>query len=486
MNTSSQSALNGLVPEIVFGIFSQISKIPRESKHEEKIRSWVKEFATDNNVDYKEDSVGNLLLYGQASAGCEDYPGIILQGHLDMVAQKVLSSNHDFSRDPIPIIVEKDYITADGTTLGADNGIGVAMALAALIDPTLKHGPLEVLLTVDEETGLTGAFGLESGFFSHKYLFNLDSEDQGKITISSAGGGDTILTLPLTRRAFDGHRGYNLYLKGLIGGHSGVDIHLPRKNAIQLLVEGFEFLSKDIPLIISYISGGTAHNAIPRDASAEILIPNAEVASFQMNYENWKTTLETYKNDEPSLKVSVTETQVQEGVENSSEVINLLKELPHGVVSYSNSIPDLVETSNNLAVITTASDTMEIKLSTRSSVNVELDRVRQKIRAIAEGAKATVDQGPAYPGWEPDLESPFLHLVHKVYEKEYGKKVEFKAIHGGLETGLFKGIDPELHCVSVGPDIKDPHSPSERVYISSVEVLWRVVRSVLQEIESLK
>jgi dipeptidase D len=251
------------------------------------------------------------------------------------------------------------------------------------------------------------------------------------------------------------------------------------------LVEGFEFLSRDISLIISYLSGGTAHNAIPRDASAEILVPNAEVASFQMNYEDGKERLETYKKHEPSLQVSVTETQVQEGIENSYEVINLLKELPHGVVSYSKSIPDLVETSNNLAVITTASDTMEIMLSTRSSVNAELDRVRQEIRAVAEGAEATVDQGPAYPGWEPDLESPFLHLVHKVYEKEYGKKVEFKAIHGGLETGLFKGIDPELHCVSVGPDIKDPHSPSERVYISSVQLVWRVLRSILQEINSL-
>ena len=486
MNKYRQSPLDGLEPQIVFEIFSQISEIPRESKHEEKIRSWVKEFAIENKIDYKEDSIGNLLLYGKASEGCEDYPGIILQGHLDMVAQKESSSNHNFRVDPIPILVENDYITADGTTLGADNGIGVAMALAALIDPTFEHGPLEVLLTVDEETGLTGAFGIESGFFSHKYLFNLDSEDQGKITISSAGGGDTRITLPLTRKAFDGYRGYNLYLKGLIGGHSGVDIHLPRKNAIQLLVEGLQYLSKDIQFIISYISGGTAHNAIPRDASAEVMVPNADVASFQMNFETWKQKLKSYKSVEPSLKVSVTETQVQEGIENSNAVINLLQKLPHGVISYSKSLPDLVETSNNLAVITTASDVVEIKLSTRSSVNTELDRIRQEIRAIAEKAKATVDQGPAYPGWEPDLESPFLHLVHKVYEKEYKKKVGFKAIHGGLETGLFKGIDPELHCVSIGPDIKDPHSPSERVYISSVEMIWRVVKSVLTEIVKLK
>ena len=485
MNSSHQSALDGLEPKIIFEIFSQISKIPRESKHEEKIRAWVKEFSTKNKIEYKEDSVGNLLLYGQASAGCEDYPGVILQGHLDMVAQKEPSSKHDFAKDPIPILVEEDYITADGTTLGADNGIGVAMALAALIDPTLKHGPLEVLLTVDEETGLTGAFGLESGFFSHKLLFNLDSEDQGKITISSAGGGDTKITLPLTRKTFDGHRGYNIYLKGLIGGHSGVDIHLPRKNAIKLLVEGFSSLSKGINLIISYISGGTAHNAIPRDASVEILVSNADVAALQMNYEKWKQKLEAYRSDEPSLKVSLTETQVHQGIENSLEVIKLLEKMPHGVTSFSKSIPDLVEKSNNLAVITTESDAVEIKLSTRSSVNSELGRVRQEIRSIAEAANATVDQGPAYPGWEPDLESPFLHLVHKVYEKEYGKKVEFKAIHGGLETGLFKGIDPELHCVSIGPDIKDPHSPSERVYISSVELLWRVVRSVLQEVKSL-
>ncbi len=485
MSTSHQSVLDGLEPKIIWNIFSQISKIPRKSKQEEKIRSWVKEWATKNGIKFKEDSIGNLLLYTKASAGCDDFPGVILQGHLDMVAQKESSSSHDFDTDPIPVKIEKDYITADGTTLGADNGIGVAMALASLIDPTLQHGPLEVLLTIDEETGLTGAFGLEPGFFSHKYLFNLDSEDEGEITISSAGGGDTRITLPLTRKAFDGYTGFNIYVKGLIGGHSGIDIHLPRKNAIQLLVEGLDILGKDIKLIFSYISGGTAHNAIPRDASAEILVLNVEVASFQMNYENWKEILETNKSHEPSLKVLLTETQVHEGIENSSEVIKLLKKLPHGVVSYSKTISDLVETSNNLAVITTASDTMEIKISTRSSINSELDRVRQEIQDITKGTKAIVNQGPAYPGWEPDLESPFLHLVQKVYEKEYGKKVELKAIHAGLETGLFKGIDPELHCVSIGPEIKGPHSPSERVYISSVEMIWRVVKSVLSEINSL-
>ncbi len=485
MSTLHQSALDGLEPKIIWDLFDQISKIPRRSKHEGKIRSWVKTWANENQIDFKEDSIGNLLLRAEPSVGCEDFPGVILQGHLDMVAQKETSSTHDFDTDPIPVQIEKDYVTANGTTLGADNGIGVAMALASLIDPTLQHGPLEVLLTVDEETGLTGAFGLERGFFSHNFLFNLDSEDEGEITISSAGGGDTKITLPLTRKTFDGYTGFNIYLKGLIGGHSGVDIHLPRENAIKLLVEGLDILSKDIKLIFSYISGGTAHNAIPRDASAEILIPNAEVASFQMNYENWKEKLEKYMSQEPSLKVLLTETQVHEGIKNSLEVLRLLKNLPHGVVSYSKSIPDLVETSNNLAVVTTASDTMEIKISTRSSINSELDRVRKEIQDITKGTKASVDQGPAYPGWEPDLESPFLHLVQQVYEKEYGKKVELKAIHAGLETGLFKGIDPELHCVSIGPEIKDSHSPSERVYISSVEMIWRVVKSVLTEINSL-
>ena len=486
MNSSPQSALDDLEPRIIWELFSQISKIPRRSKHEDKIKAWVKKWAKESKIDFKEDSIGNLLLYGKPSAGCEDFPGVILQGHLDMVAQKESSCNHNFDTDPIPVIIEKDYVTADETTLGADNGIGVAMALASLIDPTIQHGPLEVLLTIDEETGLTGAFGLEPGFFSHKYLFNLDSEDEGEITISSAGGGESKITLQLKRKVFDGYTGFNVYAKGLIGGHSGTDIHLPRRNAIRILVEGLDTLGKDIHLVLSYISGGSAHNAIPRDASAEILIPNSEVAQFQMNYENWKQILETYRSEEPSLKVLLTETQVLEGIENSSEVTGLLKKLPHGVVSFSQSIPDLVETSNNLAVVTTASDTMEIIISTRSSINPELDRVRDEIRVLSESYKASVDQGPAYPGWEPDLDSEFLHLVQKVYEKEFNKKVELKAIHAGLETGLLKGIDPELHCVSIGPEIKDPHSPSERVYISSVEMIWRVVKSVLTEINSLK
>jgi dipeptidase D len=481
----NQHQLAALQPKIIWDLFLQISKIPRRSKHEEKIREWVKKWASQNQLAYKADSIGNLLLIKSATDGNEDYPGIIIQGHLDMVAQKIPASNHNFETDPIPLLVKEDFVTADGTTLGADNGIGVAMALAALIDPNINHGPLEVLLTVDEETGLTGAFGLEPGFFSHKLLLNLDSEDEGEITISSAGGGGTQIKLPFTRKTIDDSVGFKIEVKGLHGGHSGVDINKSRQNAIKLLTEGLKDLEKLVSFSLVDFSGGNAHNAIPRDAYAEIIVNSDEEKTFNQYFKKWKENLEKYRDTEPSIELLYQKIAVEEGISETSQIVKLLPNLPHGVLALSNTIPDLVETSNNLAEVTTHKNEIEIALSTRSSVDDELKRVPQEIKSIAEKFNAFVVQEETYPGWEPDLNSPFLHLVHREYEKTYNNKVKLRATHGGLETGLLKGVDPELHCVSIGPEIKDPHSPSERVYIKSVAMIWDVVKLILTNVNSI-
>ncbi|MFX1517708.1 MAG: beta-Ala-His dipeptidase [Promethearchaeota archaeon] len=476
--------LGKLKPQIVWNIFEDISQIPRESKKEQKIREWVKKWANNHQISWMEDNVGNLLLSAEASEECEKFPGVILQGHLDMVAQKNPDSSHDFDNDPIPIKIDEDFVTAEGTTLGADNGIGIAIALAAIIDPSLKHGPIDVLLTVDEETGLTGAFGLDKSFLKYKFLLNLDSEEEGKITVSSAGGGDTKFTIPFTRGSKSSLIGFTLTIGGLTGGHSGVDIHKNRFNAIKVLVEGLVNIRQKVEdFYICSINGGSAHNAIPRNASCEFLVDNTE--GVREIFDDWKRQIKSYKKNEPKINVNLQETPLDTYISSTNAVITLLYEIPHGPLAFSNEIVDLVETSNNLALIKTTLDSIEIVASTRSSFNEELHHVRSELKDLGDRVGAEVIQEPSYPGWHPELDSPFLNLTKQAYEREYGEEVKLKAVHGGLETGLFKGIDPELQLVSIGPEIKDAHSPQERVYIESVDLIWRTVKAVLSNLNRL-
>lgn len=476
--------LEGLQPKIVWNLFEKISHVPRESKKEEKIRDWIKSWAEHQNIIYSEDDAGNLLLSQPGSSECDHFSGVILQAHMDMVAQKLPESSHDFNHDPIPLKIIENYVTADGTTLGADNGIGLAICLAALVDPDLQHGPLDVLLTVDEETGFTGAFALQPSFFRHKLLLNLDSEDVGKITVSSAGGGDTKFVVPISWEEKPSLVGFRLTVGGLLGGHSGVDIHKSRLNALKMLTEVLINVRQSVSsFYISSLVGGSAHNAIPRDAMCEFLVDRTE--SAREIFDDWKRQLKTYRKNEPNLKVDLHEEQLHSNVTSTNDIISLLYEIPHGPLSFSKDIPDLVETSNNLALVKTTSNTVEIVVSTRSSIDEELKRVRDELRELGERVNAEVIQESPYPGWKPDLNSPFLKLVKQEYEREYGQEVLLKAIHAGLETGLFKGIDPELQLVSIGPDIKDAHSPQERVYIESVGLIWRVVKAVLSRLDQI-
>ncbi|MFX1547890.1 MAG: beta-Ala-His dipeptidase [Promethearchaeota archaeon] len=480
----AKRVLSELKPKIVWNLFEDISRIPRESKKEDKIRDWVKNWAYNHKIIVEEDLVGNLLLSINASKGCEMFPGVILQAHLDMVAQKIPEISHDFENDPISLKIINDYVTADGTTLGADNGIGVAIALAAIGDPDLQHGPIDVLFTIDEETGLTGAFNLSKDFLKYKFLLNLDSEDEGKITVSSAGGGDTRFTLPITWDTKPALVGMKLTIGGLTGGHSGVDIHKSRLNAIKVLVEGLiNFRQKVEDFHICSIEGGSAHNAIPRDASCEFLVDKIE--PIRQMFDEWSRQIDNFKKIEPNIKLNLQETSQNSCVRETNSIFTLLYEIPHGALIFSKDIADLVETSNNLALVKTLSESIEIITSTRSSNNNELNRLRTELRDLGTRLSANIFQGPAYPGWQPELDSTFLKLVREEYTQEFGQKVQLKAIHAGLETGLFKGMNPDLHLVSIGPEIKDAHSPHERVYIKSVELIWRIVKSILSKINQI-
>ena len=483
----SDRTLDDLEPNLVWQIFKEITKVPRPSKKEEKIRKWVKNWASKNNIKVKEDKTGNLLLSKDAAPGCKKFPILILQAHLDMVCQKQSHIEIDFENDPINAFVEGDTVRAEGTSLGADNGIGMAIGLAALISPDLKHGPLEVLLTVDEETGLTADFALESGFFGGKYLLNIDSEEVGKITISSAGGGGTDFVYKSKLENKSNHKSIKLTISGLIGGHSGVDIDLPRLNAIKLGIDAL--LKHQDSLLLNSLNAGSVRNAIPRDFECIILVPEKERKNILRNLKQWrKNTLDIARTSEPEITIDisdVTETLAFNS-ETTKAVLNLLLDINHGPLTYSKEIVGLVQTSSNLAVVETTEKEISVHVDTRSSVNRELEEVRAKLKEIGKNHGANVIQNEAYPGWEPNPAAPFLKHVKNIYEEVMGKTVELEAIHGGLECGLFVSLDPELQVTSIGVNIHNAHSPDEYVEIESVGLIWDVVVKLIENMNQIK
>ena len=484
----SENILSNLEPTIVWSIFEEITKVPRSSKKEEKIREWTKKWAVENGIkNVKEDDVGNILLAKKASPGCETYPTIIIQAHMDMVCQKESNYEIDFDNDPLSVYIEGVHVGAKGTSLGADNGIGMAYGLAALIDKDLKHGPIEVLLTVDEETGLTGAFAVEKGFFSGRYLLNVDSETIGKITISSAGGGGTDFTLPVKFENKQNHQGFLIEISGLQGGHSGVDINLPRLNAIKIGIDAI--LEIQDMILISQIVGGSVHNAIPRDCKIHISVDNNNAKQVSKHLNQWKkNTLTIAKASEPNVKIKIKKINVTKAIssENTKAVLNLLNDIKHGPLTFSKEITGLVQTSSNLAVIETTNSMIKFHVSTRSSVNMELELVRKELLEIAKNYGVEVIQDKAYPGWKPNPNSKFVKVVKKSYEEVIGEKVELEAIHAGLECGLFVALDPELDVTSIGPNIDNAHSPDEIVEIESVEIIWNVVKKIIENMGTLQ
>ncbi len=461
--------------ERILGLFEEIAQIPRCSKNEGRIAEWITRWASAHGFEYRRDQVGNVLVAVPGTKGREREPAVVLQGHLDMVCEKTPDSSHDFDRDPIVTRRDGEWLTAAGTTLGADNGIGVAMALALAEDPAVAHPPLELLFTVDEETGLIGANSLGGDFLEGRQLINLDSEDEGVFTIGCAGGNETEISLPIEREPRpDGYRRMRLRVSGLLGGHSGADIHLLRGNANILLARMLREPVERMSVRVISLSGGKAHNAIPRDASAELLVPPAGVDELRRQSTDWQARFrDELGRTEKDLAVTLEDAsdagEQPWSASTARKVLNLVLALPNGVLRMSPDIEGLVETSSNLAALAVEGDELRILTSQRSSRQSQLEEATVKHEAAAALAGGSCTRNNGYPGWLPDIDSALLARCIETYRSAFGKAPVVEAIHAGLECGIIGAKYPGMDMVSLGPTIRDPHSPRERLHIPSLE-----------------
>jgi dipeptidase D len=468
-------------------IFKEISAIPRCSKHEEAISEWLCNWAQKHKFEYKQDIAGNVLIAVPATDGYEESPIVVLQGHTDMVCEKQPESDHDFSTDPICLIRNDNWLGADKTTLGADNGVAIALALM-LVEEQKPHPRLELLFTVDEETGLTGANQLQPDFLKGKILLNLDSEGEGKFTIGCAGGKHTIIHLPLEYDlASEGSSFMKIKVKGLLGGHSGVDINKYRGSAIKLLARSLYTLKKEFSFNIIDISGGTAHNAISREAECTICLYPDDQEKIEESIQSIKLTFKReYKEIEPGLDINIQSVAIAEDIlteESTLQVIDLLMALPHGVAAMTHSIPGLVETSCNLAKISIDAKGFRVLTSIRSSVGSRLEGLCGRIMAISDLAGADVEESDGYPAWEPDTNSGLLKKCVSSYQSLFGIEPDVLIIHAGLECGLIGEKYPEMEMISFGPTIENAHSPRERLNLPSFQRTWEFLTVILAEMQ---
>lgn len=479
-----------LNPKIVFEIFDEITKIPRPSKKEEKIRQYLLDFAAKHNIAVKTDAVGNVVMTKPATPGHENAPTVIMQGHMDMVCESN-DKNFDFENSPIPTVIDGEWLRTEGTTLGADNGIGVAASLAALIDPTLVHGPLEVLVTVDEETGMTGAFGLGEDIITGNILLNLDSEDDAEIFVGCAGGVDTTATFryerSMTPKDFQYFR---IDVKDGLGGHSGGDIHLGRANANKILARFLWNMAQKHEISVVEFDGGNLRNAIARAAYAVVGIHCSKKEEITIALNNYIADIANeYSGVEPTLKIEMESVERPDfciDSETSSRLIASLYACPHGVISMSRDLENLVETSTNLAAVKMQPDqSILVTTSQRSSVESRKWDIANQVEAVFRLGGAEVTHGDGYPGWQPNMNSQIMKIASDAYEELYGIKPAIKAIHAGLECGLFKSTHPHLDMVSFGPTLRDVHSPSERMHIPAVDRFWNQLRRILEKVAEL-
>ncbi|MDD4857392.1 MAG: aminoacyl-histidine dipeptidase [Candidatus Krumholzibacteria bacterium] len=481
-------SLSGLEPKNLWKHFDKIRSIPHCSGHEAALGEYLIAYAKGKGLDVEKDATGNVVIRVPATSGCENAPIVALQGHMDMVGEKNSDVAHDFSKDPIQLELQGEWLKAKGTTLGSDNGIGLSAALAVIDSKDVVHGPLDLLFTVDEEVGLTGAGKLQPGFVRGEMLMNLDSEELGAVYIGCSGGGDTTLRFPAKFiDAPAGTKGFLLRVTGLRGGHSGIDIHEQRGNAIKILARCLWRISRMQPVHLASLKGGNKRNAIPREAEAELMVLETAVDDISgiLGDEAAKIAEELGRR-EVNLGVKLVPSDRTFGrvMDSKSQkvLLNLLMALPHGVETMSYDIPGLVETSNNLATIATGGDEMVIGLSTRSSVASALRALRDRIRSAAELAGCAIEENEPYPGWKPNLQSRLLAVVKDVHIREFGKEPQMKAIHAGLECGIIGEKFPGMDMISIGPWIEHPHSPDERVNVPSVEKFWMLLKAVLAEL----
>ena len=472
----------------ILDFFQQINAIPRCSKKEKEIGLWLEKWAATNGFEEKKDPAGNLLIRVPASAGFEKAPVVVIQGHMDMVCEKSPDSAHNFNKDPIRHIYDGDWLRADHTTLGADNGIALALCMALVSDPAVVHPPLELLFTVNEETGLNGAKKIEPDLLKGRVLLNIDSETEGVFTVGCAGGRHTLVLLALNlSNKLEAGATFKLSVHGLKGGHSGIDIHKQRANANLILARALHRVAASCDLRLVTIKGGSAHNAIPRDAFAVFACTsNVKKDLDNIIVEFEKTVKAEYDTSEPALAVGLTSTEsgpqakLALNAEQTAAVINLLLAIPHGVLGMSAIFEDLVETSNNLATLGISDNYLQILTSQRSSVISRLDEATHRIRAVAALAGAEVRSDSEYPPWTPDMNSALLKRCNTVYEQLFDREAKIMAIHAGLECAVIGAKYADMDMISFGPDIENPHSPTERLFIPSLERVWDFMVALLK------
>ena len=481
------SELSQLSPQPLWDIFAKICSIPHPSYHEEQLAEHIMGWAKEKGLHAERDQVGNILIRKPATAGMENRKPVVLQAHLDMVPQKNNDTVHDFTKDPIKPYIDGEWVKARGTTLGADNGIGMASALAVLADDSVEHGPLEVLLTMTEEAGMDGAFGLQANWLQADILINTDSEEEGEIYMGCAGGIDFISTLPLSREAIPaGFETFKLTLKGLKGGHSGGDIHLGLGNANKLLARFLAGHAAELDLRLVDFNGGTLRNAIPREAFATVAVP----ASKADELKNLSSVyLEILKNElsakEKNLTVvleSVTTDKAALTAQSRDTFVQLLNATPNGVIRNSDVAKGVVETSLNVGVVTMGDDSAEIICLIRSLIDSGKEYVVSMLESLGTLAGAKTSAKGSYPGWQPDASSPVMALVRETYQRLFNSTPNIQVIHAGLECGLFKKPYPDMDMVSIGPTITGPHSPDEQVHIESVGHYWTLLTELLKAI----
>ena len=487
---ADRSAVESLAPQTVWRIFSGISAVPRPSKREQKIRAHVKQVAESHKFKVREDRVGNLLIEVPATKGCENAPAVVLQGHLDMVCEKNAGTAHDFDADPIRLVIDKaaegkQIVRADGTTLGADNGIGVSLALAAATDAAAVHGPLEILCTIDEEDGMSGAKAISPDLFKGRVMLNLDSEEDDALYIGCAGGTDTTLIWSLpTAAPPPSAEVCRISITGLTGGHSGCDIHLNRVSGIALLWQMLQAIDEPT-LQLATVSGGSKRNAIPREAAAVAAGPRGLAA--KLNNASKALQAQAVSLGERGCKITVESASATAvaSVDDSQRVLTAIAALPHGVLAVVPDIPGLVQTSNGTTTIKSVDDgklRIEVGCLSRSSSTTDMNTVLAKIAAIARLAGARAERANEYPGWSPNLQSPTLAVCRAAYERVFKKPPRIASIHAGLECGIIGERVGGMDMVSFGPNIQGAHSPAERVEVASVERMYRYLLAVLADL----
>lgn len=481
------SDIRNLDPKPLWNFFHEITQIPHPSKSEKKLAEYVAKFGKEHGLETLVDTAGNVIIRKPASKGMENRKGVILQGHLDMVPQKNSDKVHDFTKDPIETFVDGEWVKAKGTTLGSDNGIGVAAALSVLASKELIHGPVEALFTIDEETGMTGVFGLKAGLLKGDILMNLDSEDEGELYVGCAGGIDVNATKKYAEEASPkGMAAFKVSAKGLKGGHSGVDIAMGRANANKILYRFLMQAEADFGIRLAESSGGDLRNAIPRESYAVVVVPEIKTSEFEKFVAGYEKMYRAeFAETEPDLTFKCEKTAMPANVMNQGDQYRIIRALfvcPNAVQRMSQAMKGLVETSNNLAIVRCKDGKFEAFNLCRSSVDSAKEATAWKIAAVFQLIGAEVRLEGGYPGWKPNINSPILKTMSKVYSDMYGKIPEIKAIHAGLECGIIAGAYPDLDMISFGPTIRFPHSPDEKVHVASVAKFYDFLCGTLKQV----